>query len=64
MKRDIVKETLEHKETVPIPYYLNFTSNLEKKLKTHFQTSDLNKFLGNHIYWTSVVKNIPENIID
>ncbi|WP_455369058.1 uroporphyrinogen decarboxylase family protein [[Eubacterium] cellulosolvens] len=64
MKGNIVKETLDHRETVPIPYYLNFTPNLEKKLKNHFQTDNLNKFLGNHIYWTSVVKNIPDNIID
>jgi hypothetical protein len=63
-KREIVKETLEHRETVPIPYYLNFTPNLEQKLKIHFQTNNLNKFLGNHVYWTSVVKNIPENIVD
>jgi uroporphyrinogen decarboxylase len=63
-KREIVKETLEHRETVPIPYYLNFTPNLEQKLMIHFQTDNLNKFLGNHIYWTSVVKNIPENIVD
>jgi uroporphyrinogen decarboxylase len=63
-KREIVKETLEHRETVPIPYYLNFTPILEQKLKIHFQTNNLNKFLGNHIYWTSVVKNIPDNIVD
>jgi len=64
MKIEIVKETLEHQETVPIPYYLNFTPKLEQKLRIHFKTNNLNKFLGNHIHWTSIVKNIPDNIID
>jgi len=60
-KRELVKETLEHRETVPIPYYINFTPHLEQKLKIHFQTNNLNKFLGNHIYWTSVVKYSREH---
>ena len=64
IKRDIVEVTLEHMETVPIPYYLNPTSYLEEKLKRHYRTQNIHRFLGNHIYWTAVVKNIPENVVD
>jgi uroporphyrinogen decarboxylase len=63
-KRNSVISALKHRESIPIPYYLNYTSKIEEKLKQHYQTEDINKFLGNHIYWTSVVKNIPENVVN
>lgn len=63
-KRDFVISALKHRESTPIPYYLNYTSKIEEKLKQYYQTEDIDKFLGNHIYWTSVVKNIPENVVN
>jgi len=62
-KRDFVISALKHRESTPIPYYLNYTSKIEEKLKQHYQTEDIDRFLGNYVYWTSVVKNIPENVV-
>ncbi|MCW4033651.1 MAG: hypothetical protein NWF08_09715 [Candidatus Bathyarchaeota archaeon] len=62
-KRDFVISALKHRESTPIPYYLNYTSKIEEKLKQHYQTEDVDRFLRNYIYWTSVVKNIPENVV-
>jgi uroporphyrinogen decarboxylase len=63
-KRDFVISALKHRESTPIPYYLNYTSKIEVKLKQYYQIEDVDKFLGNYIYWTSVVKNIPENVVN
>lgn len=62
-KRNLVISALKHQESIPIPYYLNYTSKIEEKLKQYYLTEDIDGFVGNYIYWTSVVKNIPENVV-
>jgi len=63
-KRNFVISALKHQESIPIPYYLNYTSKIEEKLKQHYRIEDIDRFVGNYIYWTSVVKNIPENVVN
>lgn len=50
-KKKIVKECISHKNVCEIPYHLDFTPIMMRKMKEYFKTDDLERSLGNYIYW-------------
>jgi uroporphyrinogen decarboxylase len=47
-KREVIRMVFEHKKPPYVPWSLTFTVEAAKKLRTHYQVSDLEPVLGNH----------------
>lgn len=58
-----MEEALSHRETIPIPCYINFTPPMEMRVKDYYHTEDLNNVLGNYISWLQAVPVIPDGLI-
>ncbi|HIE50429.1 MAG TPA: uroporphyrinogen-III decarboxylase-like protein [Armatimonadetes bacterium] len=52
-RKEIVCAALEHRETPTVPYHLDFAPPVGEDLQQYFGTSDLDRALGNYLYWLS-----------
>jgi uroporphyrinogen decarboxylase len=49
-KREIVKATINHKETDRVPYFVTFLDEASEKIKIYYPGDDFNIAIGNYVY--------------
>ncbi|MCK4244666.1 MAG: hypothetical protein KAX20_03475 [Candidatus Omnitrophica bacterium] len=58
-RKEKVYSAIQHKETVSLPYYLDFTPPVTKLLQKHCRNEDVNEAIGNHLLSISAKRLRP-----
>ena len=56
--RDIIRSQIQHKETHPVPYTLDFEEDVDKELDAYYGNTDWRNTLKSYIYETEVVETM------
>ena len=54
---EIVKETINNKDSMIIPYHVSFLNVMTEKIKDYLKTDDIDAAIGNYIKWLGI--NVP-----